>query len=231
MKTLGIVGGIGPESTIEYYRFILEGYRARVPDGSAPHLIIDSLDVNRGIAMLDANDLGGLTTYLSAAVDRLARAGAEIALIAANTPHLVFDEVEQRAPIPMLSIVQAACDHARRLGLKRLGLFGTGFTMRARFYPDAMARAGLELITPRADEQAFIHDKYIHELLKNQFLPETRSAFLAIVERMRMDEGIQALLLAGTELPLILRGAEPEGLSFLDTTVIHVAAAVEAIIN
>jgi aspartate racemase len=202
-----------------------------VPDGSAPHLIIDSLDVKRGIAMLDANDLAGLTTYLSAAVDRLARAGAEIALIAANTPHLVFDEVEQRAPIPMLSIVQAACDHARRLGLKRLGLFGTGFTMRARFYPDAMARAGLELITPRADEQAFIHDKYIHELLKNQFLPETRSAFIAIVERMRKDEGIEALLLAGTELPLTLRGAEPEGLSFLDTTVIHVAAAVEAIIN
>jgi aspartate racemase len=103
--------------------------------------------------------------------------------------------------------------------------------MRARFYPDAMARAGLELITPRADEQAFIHDKYIHELLENQFLPETRGAFIAIVERMRQDEGIEALLLAGTELPLILRGAEPEGLSFLDTTMIHVAAAVEAIIN
>jgi aspartate racemase len=231
MKTLGIVGGIGPESTIEYYRFILDGYRTRVPDGSAPHLIIDSLDVKRGIAMLDANDLASLTTYLSASVDRLARAGAEIALIAANTPHLVFDEVRQRAPIPMLSIVQAACDHARGLGLKRLGLFGTGFTMRARFYPEAMARARLELITPRADEQAFIHDKYIHELLKNQFLPETRSALLTIVERMRKDEGIEALLLAGTELPLILRGAEPEGLSFLDTTVIHVAAAVDAIID
>ena len=188
MKTLGIVGGIGPESTIEYYRFILDGYRARVPDGSAPHLIIDSIDVNRGIAMLDANDLAGLTNYISASVDRLARAGAEIALIAANTPHLVFDEVQQRAPIPMLSIVQATCDHARDLGLKRLGLLGTGFTMRARFYPEAFARAGLELVTPREAEQAFIHDKYIHELLKNQFLPETRAALIGIVERMRKDE-------------------------------------------
>jgi aspartate racemase len=231
MKTLGIVGGIGPESTIEYYRFILEGYRARVPDGSAPHLVIDSIDVNRGLAMLDANDLASLTNYISASIDRLARAGAEVALIAANTPHLVFDEVQQRASIPMLSIVQAACDHARGLGLKRLGLLGTGFTMRARFYPDALARAGLELITPREDEQVFIHDKYIHELLKNEFLPETRSALLGIVARMRKDEGIEAVLLAGTELPLILRGAKPEGLSFLDTTVIHVAAAIEAIIN
>ncbi|MBA3607431.1 MAG: aspartate/glutamate racemase family protein [Chthoniobacterales bacterium] len=104
MKTLGIVGGIGPESTIEYYRFILEGYRARVPDPppheaaarqveSAPHLIIDSLDVNHSIALLDANDLAGLTNYISESVERLARAGAEIALIAANTPHLVFDQV------------------------------------------------------------------------------------------------------------------------------------------
>ncbi len=231
MKTLGIVGGIGPESTIEYYRFILDGYRGRVPDGSAPHLIIDSIDVNRGLAMLDANDLAGLTDYISASIERLARAGAEIALIAANTPHLVFDDVQQRSRIPMLSIVQAACSHARDLGLKRVGLFGTGFTMRARFFTDVFARAGMELITPHADEQAIIHEKYIHELLKNQFLPETRAALIAICERMRSDERIEALLLAGTELPLLLRGADPTGLPFLDTTLIHVKAAVDAIVQ
>ncbi|MEO7724674.1 MAG: amino acid racemase [Chthoniobacterales bacterium] len=231
MKTLGIVGGIGPESTIEYYRFILEGYRARVSDGSAPHLLIDSLDVNHGIALLEANDLAGLTDYISESVQRLARAGAEIALIAANTPHLVFDQVQQRSPIPLLSIVEAACKHARGLGLKRLGLLGTGFTMQARFFPDTFARAGLELIAPNDAEQAIIHDKYIHELLKNQFLPETRSALLAIIARMRDDEKIEAILLAGTELPLLLRGSEPEGVTFLDTTLIHVAAAVDAIVR
>lgn len=231
MKTLGIVGGIGPESTIEYYRFILDGYRGRVSDGSAPHLIIDSIDVNRGLAMLDANDLAGLTDYISASIERLARAGADIALIAANTPHLVFDDVQRRSRIPMLSIVQAACGHARDLGLKRVGLFGTGFTMRARFFTDVFARAGMELITPHADEQAIIHEKYIHELLKNQFLPETRAALIGICERMRSDERIEALLLAGTELPLLLRGAEPAGLPFLDTTLIHVKAAVDAIVQ
>lgn len=229
MKTLGIVGGIGPESTIEYYRFILEGYRARVPDGSAPHLVIDSLDVNRGIAMLDANDLDGLTNYICASVDRLARAGAQIALIAANTPHLVFDEVARHAGIPMLSIVEAACDHARDLGLKRLGLLGTGFTMRARFYPETFARAGLELVAPGEAERAFIHEKYIGELLKNQFLPETREALLAIMQRMQKEDRIDAVVLAGTELPLLLRGAEPANLSFLDTTMIHVKAALDAI--
>ena len=230
MKTLGIVGGIGPESTIEYYRFILDGYRARVPDGSAPHLIIDSIDVNRGIAMLDANDLVGLTNYISDSVERLTRAGAEIALIAANTPHLVFDRVQGRSSIPMLSIVEAVRDHARDLGLKRLGLLGTGFTMRARFYPEAFARAGFELVAPNKDEQALIHDTYINQLLKNNFLPEARAAIIGIIERMRKNERIEAVVLAGTELPLLLRGAEPEGLPFLDTTMIHVNAAVDAIL-
>lgn len=96
MKTLGIVGGIGPESTIEYYRFIIDGYRKSVGDGSAPHLIIDSIDVNRGIAMLDANDYAALVDYIGDALDRLSSAGAQAALMAANTPHIVFDELQAR---------------------------------------------------------------------------------------------------------------------------------------
>ena len=229
MKSLGIVGGIGPESTIEYYRFILEGYRARVPDGSAPHIIIDSIDVNRGLAMLDANDLAGLADYISASVDRLVRAGAEVGLMAANTPHIVFDKVQGRSAILLISLVQAACERAVALRLERLALLGTGFTMRGRFYPEVFDRAGLELVTPTEEEKAFIHHAYIGELLKNQFRPETRDAIIAIIERMRKDDDVESVLLAGTELPLLLRGAEPEGITFLDTTLIHVDAAVEAI--
>ncbi len=226
MKTLGIVGGIGPESTIEYYRFILDGYRQRVTDGRAPHIIIDSIDVNRAIAMLNANDLAGVAAYLGEAVERLGRAGADVALMAANTPHIVFDDVQRRSPIPLISIVQAACDHAKHLGLKRLALVGTGFTMRARFYPDVFARAELELVTPSDTEKVYIHDKYINELLQNQFLPETREAMLAVIGRMRRDDRIEGVILAGTELPLLLRGMDPAGLPFLDTTMIHVERAV-----
>ena len=229
MKTLGIVGGIGPESTIEYYRFILEGCRARVTDGSAAHLIIDSIDVNRGIAMLEANDLAGLANYITASVERLTRAGAEVALMAANTPHIVFDEVQRRAAVPMISLVEATRARATAMGLKRLALLGTGFTMRGKFYPDVFARAGLELVTPSEDEKTLIHHAYLNELLKNQFLPETRSKMLRIIERLRREENTQSVILAGTELPLLLRGAEPEGVRFLDTTLIHVDAAVNAI--
>jgi aspartate racemase len=230
MKTLGIVGGIGPESTIEYYRFILDGCRQRVTDGRMPHIVIDSIDVNRAIAMLDANDLAGVADYLGGSVERLARAGADVALMAANTAHIVFDEVQRRSPIPLISIVLAACDHAKRLGLRRLAFLGTGFTMRARFYPDVFAREGLELVTPSDAERTSIHDRYINELLKNQFLPDTRDAMLAVIGRMSRDERIDGVILAGTELPLLLRGMEPAGLPFLDTTMIHVERAVTEVL-
>src|SRR5260370_39804901 len=154
MKTLGIVGGIGPESTIDYYRFILDGYRERVTDGSAPHIIIDSIDVNRAIAMLDASDYAGVEEYLATSIERLARAGGEVAIMAANTPHIVFDDVQRRSRIPIISIVQATCDHARTLGLKPLALLGTGFTTRPQFYPDLFSRARLDLITPPAQANA-----------------------------------------------------------------------------
>lgn len=230
MKSLGIVGGIGPESTIEYYRFLLEKCRKRAAPGM-PHIIIDSIDVNRGIAMLDANDLPALTDYVSESVERLTRAGAEIALIAANTPHIVFEEVARRAAIPMISLVQATCDRALTLGFRRLALLGTGFTMRGRFYPEVFTRAGIALVTPSDAEKEFIHRGYIGELLKNVFLPETRDRIAAIIARMRAEDTIQAVILAGTELPLLLRDAEPEGLPFLDTTLIHVEAAVEALLK
>jgi aspartate racemase len=240
MKTLGIVGGIGPESTIEYYRFILDGWRKHVPEmpapeqlragaASVPHIVIDSIDVNRGLAMLDANDLGALADYVSESVERLTRAGAEIALIAANTPHIVFEEVERRAAIPMISLVKATCDSALALGFRKLALLGTGFTMRGRFYPEVFARAGIDLVTPNDAEKEFIHRAYLGELLKNVFLPETRERILDCINRMRGQDGIEAVILAGTELPLLLRGAEPEGLPFLDTTLIHVDAAVKEI--
>jgi aspartate racemase len=196
-----------------------------------PHIIIDSIDVNRGLAMLGADDLAALADYVTESVERLTRAGAEIALIAANTPHIVFEQVERRAAIPMISLVEATRDRALALGFRKLALLGTGFTMRGKFYPAVFGRAGIDLVTPDDEEKEFIHRAYLGELLKNVFLPETRDRIVAIVDRMREQNGIEAVILAGTELPLLLRGAEPEGLAFLDTTLIHVDAAVEALLQ
>ena len=161
MRIAGMIGGLGPESTIDYYRTILARFRVLKPGHGSPPILISSLDIDKGIAMLDANKLDELAEYLAAAAQSLARAGADFGFIAANTPHLVFDEVQRRSPIPLLSIISATTKHAASLGLKRVGLFGTGFTMRARFYPEGFAQAGIALVTPTEPERELIHRKYM----------------------------------------------------------------------
>jgi aspartate racemase len=230
MRTVGMIGGLGPESTIDYYRSILARSRERKPDGGCPHILISSLDVDRGIAMLNAGHLDSLADYLASGLDPLVRGGADFAFIAANTPHLVFDELQRRSPIPLLSIVRATVDRAAALGLKKLGLFGTGFTMRANFYPEEFQRAGIAMVTPNESERELIHRTYLGELLKNQFLPESRDAILGIAHRMKAEDGVEAVVLAGTELPLLLRGSSAD-VEWLDTTVIHVEAVVEEILR
>jgi len=222
MKTVGIVGGIAPESTIEYYRQIVDGYRKRSSAGNYPSIIIDSIDLKKMIDWITANELTAVTAYLVAALERLARAGADFAVLASNTPHIVFDEVRQRSPLRLISIVEATRADAESLGMKRVGLFGTRFTMRAKFYPDVFTRAGIEIILPDESEQDFIHTRYMDELINGIFLPETKRRLEQIVDEMKQRSQVEGIILGGTELPLILREAEHHGVPFLDTTKIHV---------
>jgi aspartate racemase len=230
MKTIGIIGGIGPESTIAYYRLLIASYRRQRPDGGAPSIILNSIDVGKLLALMENDDLPGVINYLVPEVKRLAAAGADFGLIAANTPHIVFNEVQRRSPIPLLSIVEAACAEVKSRGIRKAGLLGTRFTMQARFYPDVFLREGIALTVPAEDEQFYIHDKYVNELLKDIFLPSTRERLLEIIEGMREQDGIEAVLLAGTELPLILSQEEVAGIPLLDTTHIHVDAAVATVV-
>jgi aspartate racemase len=231
MKTVGIIGGIGPESTVEYYRFIIASYREQKKDGSYPLIIINSIDLQKMLDLMEANELAEVAERLVEEVRKLARAGADFGLLSSNTPHIVFDEIQRQSPIPLISIVEETCAEAKALGLERLGLFGTRYTMQARFYPEVFSREGLTIVVPDEAEQDYIHDKYINELLKNKFLSETRERLLAIVDRMKEREGIQGLILGGTELPLILRDATDRGIPFLDTTQIHVKAVVTRLLS
>ena len=231
MKTAGIVGGIGPESTIDYYRQTIALYRERKPDGSYPPIIINSIDVTHVLALVGAKQLPRLIEYLLSALRQLAGAGADFGVFASNTPHMVFDEVSRQSPMPLISIVQATCGAGQDSGLKRLGLFGTRFTMQGGFYLEVFGRAGMTLVAPLEDEQTYIHDKYMNELLLGTILPETRAGLLAIVQRMTRDEHIEGLILAGTELPLILRDVPDQGIPFLDTTKIHVRSIVEEMVR
>jgi aspartate racemase len=231
MNTLGIIGGLGPESTIDYYGRIIALYRERTGDGSYPQFIINSIDLKKGLDLMDANNLTEMANYLVEEIGKLARAGATFGLISANTPHIVFDEVASKSPIPLISIVEATCAAAKARKLKRLALFGTRYTMQAAFYPKVFSREGIELLVPDPEDQAYIHDKYLNELVSGKFLPETRVGLLAIVDHMKARHGIHGVILAGTELPLILRGAEHNGIPFLNTTEIHCEAAVTKMLS
>lgn len=231
MKTLGIVGGIAPESTIEYYRQIIATYRKQNPDGSYPRLIINSINLRRMLDLVEANQLANLTEFLLGELQWLARAGADLGIFASNTPHLVFDELQRQSPIPLISIVESARETAKALGLKRVGLFGTRFTMQGRFYPEVFAKAEITVFAPAPEDQDYIHGKYMNELINTIFLDETRESLLAIADRMREQMGIEGLILGGTELPLILRNVTDRGIPFLDTTKIHAEAAVARILS
>jgi aspartate racemase len=231
MKTLGIIGGLGPESTIDYYERIIALYRERTRDGSYPRFFIVSLDLKKGLDFMEAGDLAGMAAYLLEGIRKLADTSADFALISANTPHIVFDEVAFKSPIPLISIVEATCATAKARKLKRLALFGTRYTMQANFYPKVFAREGIELLVPEANDQDYIHHKYMNELVPGKFLPETRAGLLAIVDRMKAKSDIDGVILAGTELPLILSDAGHNGIPFLNTTRIHVEAAVTEMLS
>ena len=226
MKTIGMIGGIGPESTIEYYRLIIASYLERITDGSYPLMIINSIDLQKLRKMAEESERVEMTEYLVSEIQKLARAGSEFGFLAANTPHMVFDEIRNQSPIPLISIVEATCRAAKAMGLEKLGLFGTRMTMQGRFYTDVFSREGIMLFVPDEHDQAYIHRVYFNELVKGAVLPETRQRLLKIVDRLKEREDIQGLILGGTELSLIFREATVCEIPALDTTKIHAKAIV-----
>lgn len=227
MNTLGIIGGLGPESTIEYYRAIIAAHQERTRDGSFPSLLISSIDVTKVLGLVADKRLEELASLLVNEVEKLARGGADVALIAANTPHMVFNAVRERSPLPMVSIVEATCAEAKRRGFTKLALLGTRFTMQSRFYADVFDAQGVALVVPQNADQDYVHEKYVSELLKGVILQETRSGLLEVITRMKEREGIRCVILGGTELSLILRDGMDSDIPLLDTMQIQVRAAFE----
>jgi aspartate racemase len=227
MQRLGLVGGLGPESTIDYYRRIVElAQKKGLPE--SPSIVIDSLDVKRGL-YLSGNDRAGLIEYVMGSVKRLTAAGVDFIAIAANTPHLVFDELAEQSKVPIMSIVETCADEAGRRGLKKVLLLGTRFTMEAPFYQQVFRKRGIEVIAPEETDRHWVHDRYVNQLLNGVFRDDVRAEFAGLIERARQESGIDGVVLGGTELTILLVDSEIPGLQLLDTTALHVAAIVERI--
>ena len=226
-RLLGIVGGVGPESTIDYYRSIIAGYQARRADGAYPRLLINNVDAAAVFRPMLAGDGDGVAAILIPAVRQLADAGAQLALIASVTTHIGFAATNAVAPIPMLSILDAICADAVAREVRRPAVFATRITTEGRFFAEPFERAGIELVRPAERDRAWIHDMYFGELLLGEFRDESRARLIQIATKLVEQRGIDAVILGGTELPFLLRDPMVAGVPVLDPTRIHVAAAVE----
>jgi aspartate racemase len=178
------------------------------------------------LSLVGQGEWSKLIYLLVAKIKALQRAGADFAAISANTPHIVFDEVQEKSPIPLISIVTATLEKTKELGLKKVGLLGTKFTMQANFFAPPFAAAGITVLVPTEEDQEYIHEKLMTEIELGIFTEETRQGLVAVAERMKRAEQIEGIILGCTELPLIL-GDGDCGIPSLNTTAIH----VEAIVN
>src|SRR5205823_12961375 len=176
---------------------IIALYRERQRDGSYPQFVINSIDLKKGIDFMNANNLAGMANYLLEEIMKLPRAGADFGIIAANTPHIVFDDIVSKSPIPLISIVEATCAYAKERKMKRLALFGTRYIMQATFYSKVFSREGIDLIVPESKDQDYIHENYFSERVHGKFHRETRSGFLTHEARSKNKNDLAGTILAG----------------------------------
>jgi aspartate racemase len=226
MKRIGIIGGIGPESTVDYYKLIIGAFHEKQSDSGYPEIIIYSADLSELSKIIDAKDWERLIEWLLERVIALQSAGAEFAVIGSNSPHIVFDQVKARSPIPMLSIIEETRKAARKRGLKNLGLLGTRLTMQSDFFSKSFAEKAMAIVVPDTADQELIHHRLFTEIELGIIKETTREELLAIIKKMVEKHSIDACILGCTELPLILTKDE-FGIPFLNTTAIHAQSIVE----
>ncbi|MGE5561595.1 MAG: aspartate/glutamate racemase family protein [Chloroflexota bacterium] len=230
MKRLGLVGGIGPASTLDYYKGIIDGYRARTGLDEYPQMVIDSLNLSEMYALAANKQWDPFTDRLLTSVRRLAAAGADFAAMAANTAHIVFDRVRRESPLPLISIVEETCRAAQARGCRRVIIFGTAFTMSSGLFSDAFVDYGTDAFVPGEADQQAIHGIIFPHLQEGIILPEEKQIVLGIANRMKAERNADALILGCTELPLIIKQDDLD-IPVLDTTQIHIDAILDYILG
>lgn len=227
MKKIGIIGGLGPEATVDYYKEIINAFKSDSSDLNYPEIIVYSVNMSEFIGLMRLKKYDLATIYLSERIGSLEQAGAEFAVLSANTPHQLFDQLREKSTIPLISIVEATCEEAKRIGVKRPGLFGTEFTMNASFFPEVFKKEGIEVVMPDKEDKELINYKLFSEIELGIFTDKTRELLIDIVEKMVKEQNIDSLILGCTEFPLILDKETYAGIPVLNTTKIHVESIVK----
>lgn len=225
VKKVGLVGGIGPASTLDYYKGITEGYRMKIGGDNYPPMIIDSLNLAEMYSLVSNKQWDEFTNRFVDSIKNLAAGGANFAAMAANTAHIVFDDINRQSPLPIISIVDETCKTAQSKNCKSVVIFGTAFTMSSGLYSNAFAKYGIDAFVPTEEEQKAIHNIIFPNLQEGIVLPEEKRIMLQIANRILAEKNADALVLGCTELPLIIQENDLDVL-LLDTTQIHIDAIV-----
>jgi aspartate racemase len=231
MNKIGIIGGIGPESTIEYYRMLIKLYRAKLNTNQYPEILLQSIDMTKMLDYVFNNELDDLVDFLKNKIQILEQSNVDFVALASNTPHLVFEKLSKSVNVKMISIVEETCKSISKTGIKKVGLLGTKSTMSKGFYQGVAKNNGIEMVIPSEENQNYVHEKYMGELVFNQINSDKKKRLIQIVNELGDKEQIEGIVLGGTELPLILEQKDFDKLRVFNTTEIHVNAILDKMIN
>lgn len=216
MKKIGIMGGISSASTLHYYETLHDLFYNQYHNYYYPEMVIESLNFQYFTDLENENNMNKYKKYILKSFRNLERAGADFAIMAANSPHSVLEEIRKEIPIPVLSIVDAVGQKAQNLGLKKLLLTGIGYTMRSSFYQTGLLKYGIEVITPTVEEQEIINKIIFSELVINLVSESSKQIFLKIISSYSVD----SIILGCTELPQLISQNDTD-LCLLNSLEIH----------
>jgi aspartate racemase len=226
MKTIGLIGGMSWESSLEYYRLINEGVKAQLGGLHSAQCLLFSFDFAEIEALQMAGDWETAGRKLAQAASALERGGADVLVLCTNTMHKLAASIESATRLPFLHIADATAAAIRADGLTTIGLLGTKFTMEHDFYRGRLEeRFGLNVLTPEAADRQIIHDIIYNELCLGSIRDESRRAYLTIMDKLAA-RGAQAVILGCTEIALLVQPAHT-AIPLYDTTALHARAAVE----
>lgn len=226
MKTIGLVGGMSWESTLEYYRLINEGVQARRGGLCSAQCVLYSVDFAEVAALQRAGQWAEATQFLIAAARRVEAAGADFVLLCTNTMHKVADALQAGLRVPLLHIADATAEPVKRAGLRRVGLLGTRFTMEEDFYRSRLEQQfGLEMIIPEAPAREKVHAIIFDELCRGCLRSESKACLCGIMEQLAR-RGAEGIILGCTELGLLIQDGDSP-VALFDTTRLHAQAAVD----
>ena len=230
MKKIGLVGGTGPESTLMYYKELIAKIDELTNGTVMPDLSIESVNFHKAWDYVTKEQYEELADYLSEKVNHLIESGSEIVSLTAGTMHIVYDEIVKKTNVSLVSIPRAVCEEVVKRGYKKVGLLGTIFTMEKDYMKKDLLQSDVAVFVPEKSDRELIAKRIFDELERGIVKDSTLHEFNEIIEKMKIEYGIEAVILGCTELPLLLNN-DNCSLPCLDSVEIHIHKLINLAMN